>query len=213
MLSLGKLGSELSSGRSRRSSGGFRSHRSGRSAFDRNDNAAGAAAVATVATAVAAIAAIAAVATAMAAATAAVAAVATAVAARASAATMARMAAVAAVARRVAAIAAATLATKEASIGLLLAADEGDANQREKDRDTQNDNTVHPRILQLLTGTSKRKNYPRCHHMPHPAARWRAARCDLTYPARIRALSSASPCCKALRITKAVAITQVRPLR
>jgi hypothetical protein len=166
-LSLGKPGSELSSGRSRRSSRGFRSSRSGRSAFNRNDNAttsatavaAAVAAVAAIATVAAVtVATIAAVATAMATATTA-AAMATVVAAiaRTCTATIA-MAAVAAIARRMAAIAAATLATEEASVGLLLTAHEGDSNQREKDRDTKNDNTVHPRILQLLTGTSKREN-------------------------------------------------------
>jgi hypothetical protein len=73
------------------------------------------------------------------------------------------MAAVAAVARRMAAVAAmAAAATKQASVGLFLTAHEGDSNQREEDRDTQNNNTVHPRILQLLTGTGKRENYPRC---------------------------------------------------
>jgi hypothetical protein len=76
---------------------------------------------------------------------------------------IAGVATVAAIARRVAAIAAVTAAaTEQASIGLLLTAHEGDSNQREKDRDTQNNNTVHPRILQLLTGTSKRENYPSC---------------------------------------------------
>jgi hypothetical protein len=91
----------------------------------------------------------------------------------------------------VAAMAAA--ATKEASIGLLLAAHKGDTNQREKDRDTQNDDTVHPRILQLLTGTSKRKTTQDAITVPHPAARWRAARCDLTYPARIRIILIRKP--------------------
>jgi hypothetical protein len=131
-----------------------------------------AAAVAAVATAIATVAAMA---TAMAAAIAAMAAVATAVAAiaRAGAAAVA-MAAVAAIARRVAAVAAAAAAAaKQAGLRFILTAQEGDPNQREKDRDTQNNNTVHPRILQLLTGTSKRENYPRCFVMrltsPHKA--------------------------------------------
>ena len=84
----------------------------------------------------------------------------------------------------------APVTTEEASVGLLLAAHEGDTNQREKDRDTQNDNTVHPRILQLLTGTSKRENYPRCRHMclsRRTTASQRNA--TLRTPARIRSLT------------------------
>lgn len=162
----------------------------------------------------AAIATIAAVATAMAAAATTAAAVATAMAARARTA-IAVAAAVAAIARRMAAVAAvAAAATKEASVGLFLTAHEGDSNQREKDRDTKNDNTVHPRILQLLTGTSKRENYPRCQHMClTPLHDVERTRCDLTYPARIRSFDPLSPCCKALRIAKDVANAQVRPLR
>jgi hypothetical protein len=142
------------------------------------------------------------------------AAVATAVAARAGAA-IAVSAIAAAIARRIAAVAAmAATATEEASVGLLLTAHEGDSNQREKDRDTQNNNTVHPRILQLLTGTSKRENYPRCQFMRLTSPpKGERARCDLTFPARIRASAPLSPCCKALRIAKDVAIAQVRPLR
>jgi hypothetical protein len=102
---------------------------------------------------------------------------------------------IAAVARRMAAVAAiAAAATKEASVGLLLTAHEGDSNQREKDRDTKNDNTVHPRILQLLTGTSKRENYPRCQFMRLTSRpEGERARCDLTYPARIRSFFRAAP--------------------
>jgi hypothetical protein len=112
-------------------------------------------------------------ATAMAATIPAMAAVAAAAAARARAA--ATVVAAAAVAGRVAAVAAiAAAAAEQTGLRLILTAHEGDPNQREKDRDTQNNNTVHPRILQLLTGTSKRENYPRCHVMrltsPHEAS-------------------------------------------
>jgi hypothetical protein len=48
-------------------------------------------------------------------------------------------------------IAAAT--TEQEGRSLLLTAHEGDSNQREKHRESKNNNTVHPRILQLLTGT------------------------------------------------------------
>ena len=38
-------------------------------------------------------------------------------------------------------------------LGLVLAADQGNADQREKHGHTKYNNAVHPRILQLLTGT------------------------------------------------------------
>ncbi|HEX5102366.1 MAG TPA: hypothetical protein VFV87_01045 [Pirellulaceae bacterium] len=81
--------------------------------------------------------------------------VATAAAARARTAIRSR-AAIAAIARRMATMAA--TATEQAGFGLILTAHKGDPNQREKDRDTENNDTVHPRILQLLTGTGKREN-------------------------------------------------------
>jgi hypothetical protein len=40
---------------------------------------------------------------------------------------------------------------------LVFTADEGDSNQREKHRDTQNNNSVHPRILQLTYRYRKRE--------------------------------------------------------
>ena len=36
---------------------------------------------------------------------------------------------------------------------LAVTADEGDSNDREEHRQTKNNDTVHPQILQLLTGT------------------------------------------------------------
>jgi acetyl-CoA acetyltransferase len=65
--------------------------------------------------------------------------------------------AVAAVATAMAAIAAA-IATVAAAVmterhHLAVTADEGDSNDREKHRQTKNNDTVHPQILQLLTGT------------------------------------------------------------
>lgn len=202
-----RAGVQLGSGSGR----GSRSRRGRRSAFDRNRNDCATATVAAIATTVAT--AIATMATAMAAAALTAAAMTTA-AARAGAAAALAATTVAAIARRMAAVAAiAAAATKEASVGLLLTAHEGDSNQREKDRDTQNNNTVHPRILQLLTGTSKRKNYPRCQFMRLTSRlKTERASCDLTFPARIRTLHPLSPC-QALRVAKDVAIAQVRPLR
>lgn len=147
------------------------------------------------ATIAAAVATIATVALAMAAAAAAMATVATATAAVARAGTATVVVAIAAIARRIAAIAAiAAFAAEEAGVGLLLAAHEGDTNQREKDRDTQNNNTVHPRILQLLTGTSKRENYPSC-VTSASSRRTTAGQRDATLrtPARIRSRASREP--------------------
>jgi bisphosphoglycerate-independent phosphoglycerate mutase (AlkP superfamily) len=58
--------------------------------------------------------------------------------------------AVAAIATAIAAIAAAVMTEGH---HLAVTADEGDANNREKHRQPKNNNTVHPQILQLLTGT------------------------------------------------------------
>lgn len=208
----GKALIQLGSGSSR-GRGGFRSRGGHRSAFDRNNGTtATTTAVAAAVAAIATVAATAAAAVTMAAA-APMAAMATTAAARARTA-IAGGAAIAAIARRVAAVAAmAAAATEQAGIGLLLTAHEGDSNQREKDRDTQNNNTVHPRILQLLTGTSKRENFPSCLSSASPQQlNSEPTRCDLTFPARIRSLAPLSPC-QALRITKDMAIAQVRPLR
>ena len=82
------------------------------------------------------------------AATTAIAAVATAVA------TIAMMAStVACMATTVAAAASAAAAAENEGRSLVLTAHQGDSDQREKHRETKNNNTVHPRILQLLTGT------------------------------------------------------------
>jgi hypothetical protein len=64
-----------------------------------------------------------------------------------------RMATVAAAAA-IAAVATAALAMAEGH-RLAVTADEGDANDREKHRQTKNHNSIHPQILQLLTGTGK----------------------------------------------------------
>ena len=76
------------------------------------------------------------------------AAVATAVAAIAVMATVAAAVAVAA-----AASAAAAAEIEQAGLGLLFAAHKGDAHEGKENGNTQDNNAVHPRILQLLTGT------------------------------------------------------------
>jgi hypothetical protein len=56
------------------------------------------------------------------------------------------------------AIAAAAIAAAAATMTeghrLVVTAQQGDADDREENRETENNNTVHPQILQLLTGTS-----------------------------------------------------------
>jgi len=124
------------------------------------------------ATAAAAVAAVATMATAMATMTTAVAAVAarSAAAATMAAAVAAMMAAVAAVAAA-AAIAATTSEQQAEGRSLVFTAHEGDTNQREKDRNTEHYNAVHPRFLQLLTGTGKREHKVAVITEPHLAAR------------------------------------------
>jgi hypothetical protein len=72
------------------------------------------------------------------------------------AATVAAAMAAAATAVAAAASIAATTAAESAEDegrGLLLTAHEGDSNQREKQRKAKHNNSVHPKILQFLTGT------------------------------------------------------------
>jgi hypothetical protein len=54
---------------------------------------------------------------------------------------------------------------------LALTANQGDADQGEKDRHTQHNNAIHPLILQLLTGTGKREQHVAVISVPHLAAR------------------------------------------
>jgi hypothetical protein len=54
--------------------------------------------------------------------------------------------------------------------GLVLTAHEGETNEGEEDRHTQHNDTIHPKILQLLTGTSKRERQC-CRQLPHLAVR------------------------------------------
>ena len=66
---------------------------------------------------------------------------------------VATTAAVAAVAATIAAAAATTTMTE--GHRLVVTAQEGDTDDREENRETKNNNTVHSQILQLLTGTGK----------------------------------------------------------
>jgi hypothetical protein len=50
---------------------------------------------------------------------------------------------------------AATAAMAEDGQGLAFTPHEGNSNQREKQRETENNDAIHPQILQLLTGTGK----------------------------------------------------------
>ena len=94
---------------------------------------------------------------------------------------------------------------------LVFTADEGDSNQREKHRDSQNNNSVHPRILQLTYRYRKRELLS-CRHSTRPtaAADGSASRCDhslaVAAPSAIRKI----PCCEDLRIAKNVAMAKVR---
>lgn len=63
-----------------------------------------------------------------------------------------------ATAARRAAAAAATAATMTESRSFVFATDQSHANQREKDRDTQQNDTIHSLILHLPSGTFRRNN-------------------------------------------------------
>jgi hypothetical protein len=75
--------------------------------------------------------------------------------------------------------AAVAAAAKDEGRSLLLTAHEGDTDEREKHRETKNNNTVHPRILQLLTGTGKRELPIAVNTDPSATADGSASRCDL----------------------------------
>ena len=96
---------------------------------------------------------------------------------------MATMATAVAAAVATAMAAVAAIATVAAAVmterhHLAVTADEGDANDREKHRETKNNDTVHPQILQLLTGTVS-ENYRFCRHDDAVAtADGSAPRCD-----------------------------------
>jgi hypothetical protein len=88
-----------------------------------------------------------------------------------------------AVATSVAATVATAIATVAATVmtkrhHLAVTADKGDSNDREEHRETKNNDTVHPQILQLLTGTVS-ENYRFCRHDDAVAtADGSAPRCD-----------------------------------
>ena len=99
-----------------------------------------------------------------------------AVATRVAAATIAAMTTVAAA---TAAIAAAAAMTKSNS--LAVTTDQSDSNYREKQRQTQNNNTVHPRILQI-TYRYRKREIPSCRPIKIPSQQPTAQRRDATWP-------------------------------
>jgi hypothetical protein len=94
---------------------------------------------------------------------------------------------------------------------LVFTADQGDANQREKHRDTQNNNTVHPRILQLTYRYRKRELLLSCRHSMRPTAAADGSARDAirALPPRDSTLRKI-PCCEDLRIVENVTMTKVR---
>jgi hypothetical protein len=140
--------------------------------------------------------------------TAAVAAVATAVAAM-----MATMMATTTAATAIAAVAAVAAAAATMTEGhrLVVTAQEGDADDREENRETENNNTIHPQILQLLTGTVS-ENYRACRHDNHIATTdGSVSQCDLTLCGSPHSsLPDLGPCCQILRVTKDIAIAKIR---
>ena len=109
----------------------------------------------------------------------------------------------------VAAIAATTAMTE--GHRLVVTAQEGDTDDREENRETKNNNTVHSQILQLLTGTGKSKLpscRPRRSHRDNRrlSVAMRPKLHDPLHPAPSRAV----PCCQFLRVTKDITITKIR---
>ena len=108
----------------------------------------------------------------------------------------------------VAAIAATTAMTE--GHRLVVTAQEGDTDDREENRETKNNNTVHSQILQLLTGTGKSKLpscRPRRSHRDNRrlSVAMRPKLHDQSHPP-----PRAVPCCQILRVAKDVAIAKVR---
>src|SRR5262249_20680434 len=66
---------------------------------------------------------------------------------------------------------------------LAISTDQGDANQSEKQRQTQNNNTVHPRILQI-TYRYRKREIPSCRPIKIPSRQPTAQRRDATCPSR-----------------------------
>jgi hypothetical protein len=93
----------------------------------------------------------------------------------------AMMAAVMATAAAIATVAMARAAAATMTEGhrLVVTAQQGDADDREENRETKNNNTIHPQILQLLTGTVS-ENYRACRHDNHIATTdGSVSQCDL----------------------------------
>jgi hypothetical protein len=108
-----------------------------------------------------------------------------------------------------AAIAAATTMTK--GHRLVVTAQQGDADDREENRETKYNNPIHSQILQLLTGTVS-ENYRACRHDDHIAT---TERLSVAMRPKLResphpSLPDWFPCCQILRVAKDITITKIR---
>ena len=118
---------------------------------------------------------------------------------------MAAMTAVAAIAT----IAATAAMTAEGQ-SLAVTAHEGNTNQREKQRETENNDTIHPQFLQLLTGTGK-WTLSDCRQRRSQGGYRRlsaAMRPLFAIPQILQTRSG--PCCQFLRVAKDMTIAKIR---
>jgi hypothetical protein len=95
---------------------------------------------------------------------------------------------------------------------LVFTADEGDANQREKHRDTQHNNSVHPQILQLTYRYRKRELLILSCRLSKVPPRQPTACVAMRFAAllSLNAAFRKSPCCEDLRIAENVTMAKVR---
>jgi hypothetical protein len=105
-------------------------------------------------------------------------------------------AAPAAIAAATGVAAATTQASEDKGRSLLLTAHQGNPNQREKHRESKNNDTVHPQILQLLTGTVSGKYHVAVEKGSHAAADGSAPQCDRSLQAAITPQPGAVPVVK-----------------
>ena len=94
---------------------------------------------------------------------------------------------------------------------LVVTAQQGDADDREENRETKYNNPIHSQILQLLTGTVS-ENYRACRHDDHIAT---TERLSVAMRPKLResphpSLPDWFPCCQILRVAKDMTITKIR---
>jgi hypothetical protein len=119
--------------------------------------------------------------------------------------------AVAAVAAAMAAIAAmATAAAPAEGQSLAVTAHKGNADQREKQRETENNDTIHPQFLQLLTGTGKWTRSDCRQRRSQGEYRRLSSACDLSLQFLTSFQTRSGPCCEFLRVAKDMTITKIR---